>query len=48
MEAAGTRLLGGRDLSWHDTAETPRVAIVNETFARKMWGETPAEPESYL
>jgi predicted permease len=42
LEAAGTRLLAGRDVSWHDTTETPSVAIVNETFARKMWGETPA------
>jgi predicted permease len=39
LEAAGTRLLGGRDVSWHDTAKTPYVAIVNQTFARKMWGE---------
>ena len=40
LEAAGTRLLGGRDVSWHDTLMTPHVAIVNETFARKMWGKT--------
>ena len=37
LEAAGTRLLSGRDVSWHDTAKTPPAAIVNETFARKMW-----------
>jgi len=41
LEAAGTRLVGGRDVSWHDTTKTPYVAIVNETFARKMFGETP-------
>jgi predicted permease len=41
LEAAGTRLLGGRDVSWRDTTKTPYVAIVNQTFARKMWGETP-------
>jgi predicted permease len=41
LDAAGTRLLGGRDVSWHDTPKTPYVAIVNRTFARKMWGETP-------
>ena len=39
LNAAGTRLLGGRDVSWHDTAKTPHVAIVNEILARKMWGE---------
>jgi predicted permease len=38
LDAAGTRLLGGRDVSWHDTAKTPHVAIVNKTFARRMWG----------
>ena len=42
LKAAGTRLLRGRDVSWQDTTKTPAVAIVNETFARKMWGETPA------
>ena len=48
LEAAGTRLLGGRDVSWHDTAKTPYVAIVNETFARKMWGETPAIGQRFI
>jgi predicted permease len=42
LEAAGTRLRRGRDFSWQDTARTPYVAIVNQTFARKMWGDTPA------
>ena len=41
LEAAGTRLLAGRDVSWHDTTTTPCVAIVNQTFARTMWAETP-------
>jgi predicted permease len=39
LEAAGTRLLTGRDVSWHDDTGTPHVAVVNETFARKMWPE---------
>ena len=42
LKAAGTRLLAGRDVSWHDTGETPYVALVNETFARTMWGDTRA------
>src|SRR4029077_19103583 len=42
LEAAGTKLLSGRDVSWHDTKTTPYVAIVNQSFARKMWGETAA------
>jgi predicted permease len=48
LEAAGTRLRRGRDFSWHDTARTPHVAIVNETFARKMWGDTPAVGRSFI
>jgi predicted permease len=42
LEAAGTRLLMGRDFTWHDDAKAPRVALVNETFARTMFGDTPA------
>jgi ABC-type antimicrobial peptide transport system permease subunit len=48
LEAAGTQLLRGRDISWHDTVVTPRVAIVNETFARKIWGETPPIGQHFL
>jgi predicted permease len=48
LEAAGTRLLGGRDFSWQDTTQTPYVAIVNETFARKMWGDTSAIGERFI
>ncbi len=48
LEAAGTRLLSGRDVSWHDTTKTPYVAIVNQTFARKMWGETPAIGQRFI
>jgi predicted permease len=48
LQAAGTRLLSGRDVSWHDTKTTPYVAIVNETFARKMWGENPAIGQRFI
>ena len=34
----GTRLVAGRDFTWRDDKNAPRVAIVNETFARKMFG----------
>lgn len=36
--AAGTTLLAGRAFTWHDDKNAPRVAIVNETFARKIFG----------
>jgi predicted permease len=48
LEAARTRLLGGRDFSWQDTTQTPYVAIVNETFARNMWGETSAIGQRFI
>jgi predicted permease len=48
FDAAGTRLLRGRDVSWNDTAQTPYVAIVNETFARKMWGDAPAIGQRFI
>jgi len=48
LDAAGTRLIEGRDVSWHDTPKSPYVAIVNETFARKMWGETPAVGQRFI
>jgi predicted permease len=48
LEAAGTRLLGGRDLSWQDTTQTPYVAIVNQTFARTMWGDTSAIGQRFI
>jgi predicted permease len=48
LNAAGTRLLGGRDVSWQDTAKTPAVAIVNQTFARTMWGEKPATGQRFI
>jgi predicted permease len=48
LEAAQTRLLSGRDMSWDDTATTPNVALVNETFARKMWGDAPAIGQHFV
>jgi len=48
LEAAGTRLLGGRDFSWQDTTQMPYVAMVNETFARKMWGDISAIGQRFI
>jgi predicted permease len=38
LEAAGTGLLAGRDFTWHDDVKAPLVAIVNQTFVRKLAG----------
>jgi predicted permease len=38
----GTRIILGRQIDERDTATSPRVAVVNETFARKFFkGENP-------
>ena len=36
--AAGTTLLAGRSFTWHDDKNTPRVAVVNQEFARQVFG----------
>ncbi len=38
FEAAGTTLLAGRSLTWHDDRNAPRVAVVNQEFARQVFG----------
>jgi predicted permease len=48
LETAGTRLLNGRDFAWQDTPNTPYVAIVNQTFVRKMWGEAPPLGQHFI
>jgi predicted permease len=42
LNAAQTRLLAGRDFTWADGPDAPKVAIVNATFARLMFGGAPA------
>jgi predicted permease len=36
--AAGTAMLMGRDISWHDEKKAPMVVVVNREFARKVFG----------
>ncbi len=38
FHAAGTALLSGRTFTWHDDKDSPRVAVVNQEFARKTFG----------
>jgi predicted permease len=38
FRAAGTTLLSGRNLTEHDDKNSPRVAVVNLAFARKIFG----------
>jgi predicted permease len=41
FHAAGTALLVGRAFTWQDDKNSPRVAIVNGQFARKLFGGVP-------
>ncbi len=38
FQAAGTTLLAGRTITWHDDKDAPRVAVVNRQFAREVFG----------
>ncbi|MGH9587881.1 MAG: ADOP family duplicated permease [Acidobacteriaceae bacterium] len=38
FRAAATTLLAGRSFTWHDDSKAPRVAVINEEFARKIFG----------
>jgi predicted permease len=38
FHAEGTTLLSGRAFTWHDDNSSPRVAVVNREFARKVFG----------
>jgi predicted permease len=38
LHVAGTPLLAGRGLTWSDDKNAPRVAVVNQIFASRMFG----------
>jgi ABC-type antimicrobial peptide transport system permease subunit len=38
FHAAGTALLAGRPFTWHDDKNAPRVAVINQQFARRIFG----------
>ncbi|MGC2301155.1 MAG: FtsX-like permease family protein, partial [Acidobacteriaceae bacterium] len=42
LRAAGTNLLSGRDFTWQDDKNSPRVAVVNGEFARRLFGSVNA------
>jgi predicted permease len=48
LRAAGTKLLAGRSFTWQDDEKAPKVAIVNETFARTMFGRSSAIGKPFL
>ena len=48
MEAAGTRLLAGRNINANDDEKSPQVAVINAAFARMLFGNTPAVGQHFL
>jgi predicted permease len=48
LSAAGTQLLAGRDFTWRDDGTSPKVVLVNETFARRMFGNSTAIGKRFL
>ena len=48
FQAAGTSLLAGRAFSWHDDKNAPRVAVVNQLFARRVFGSVPRAMGRYF
>src|SRR6185369_8887918 len=47
FHAAGTALLSGRTVTWHDDKNATRIAVVNAEFARKIFGSVSAAMDGY-
>ena len=48
FEAAGTTLLSGRTFSWHDDEKAPQVAVINQEFAKRVFGGVGGALNSYF
>jgi predicted permease len=48
LRAAQTRLMAGRDITWQDDAKSPKVAVVNQVFARKLFGNASAIGQHFM
>ena len=48
FHADGTELMFGREFTWHDDKDAPRVAVVNKEFARRISGSAPAAMGRYF
>jgi predicted permease len=47
FHAEGTSLLAGRDFTWQDDKDAPRVAVINQEFARQVFGSVTAAMGRY-
>jgi predicted permease len=48
LQTVGTHLMAGRNFTWHDDTTTPGVAIINETFAHKLFGNKSAIGQRFM
>ena len=48
LQAAETRLMAGRDITWQDDAKTPKVALINQVFARKFFSNASAIGQHFM
>jgi predicted permease len=48
FQAAGTTLLSGRIFTWHDDESAPHVAVINQEFARRLFGSAPQAMGRYF
>jgi predicted permease len=48
FQAAGTALLSGRTLTWHDDKNAPLVAVINQELARKTFGSVTSAMGHYF
>ena len=48
FHTAGTALLAGRTFTWDDDKKAPRVAVVNQQFARKVFGSVAGAMGGYF
>jgi predicted permease len=48
LQAAQTRLMTGRDFTWQDDVKSPKVAIINQIFAHKLFGNASAIGQHFM
>ncbi len=48
LAAAETRLIAGRDVTWQDNAKSPKVAIINQIFSHKLFGNASAIGKHFM
>jgi predicted permease len=48
LKAAETRLMAGRDFTWQDDAKSPKVAVVNQNFAHRLFVNASAIGQHFM